>query len=153
MKRNLFIVAMIALSCGMYSCKNANFAQSTAVATDATVTDSGLTGKHWKLVELMGGEVTYPEGMNEAYISFQEDGKVYGNSSCNSFSGTYTLQDGKIRFSQMISTRKMCLDNMEIETKMLQILNTADNYILEGDNLILNRARMAPLARFIVVVK
>jgi heat shock protein HslJ len=161
MNRILFIMAMSALLCGMFSCKNTNVVKPIATST-TTVTEpggitliaTGLTNRYWKLAELMGADVAYPEGMNEAYISFSEDGKVYGNSSCNSFYGTYSLPEGnRIQFSQMIATRKLCLNDMEIETKLLQVLNTADNYNLAEDDLILNRARMAPLARFKAVEK
>jgi len=37
---------------------------------------------------------------------------------------------------------------METEREFLQVLETADSYFLKGDTLMLNRARMAPLARF-----
>ncbi|GHT78859.1 hypothetical protein AGMMS50262_21930 [Bacteroidia bacterium] len=114
----------------------------------AVAVHSELTGKRWKLVELMGQPVSYSEGQTEAYITFSVDGKVSGNGGCNGFGGTYTLQDGnRIRFSQMVATLKMCLD-MTTETGFLKVLETADNYNLNGDKLVLNRARMAPLARF-----
>jgi heat shock protein HslJ len=111
--------------------------------------NSDLTNRRWKLVELMGKPVVYSEGQtNEAFISFKTDGKVSGNLGCNTFSGTYTLQDGnRIRFSETVSTLKMCLD-MATETEFKKILEIADNYNLDGDILVLNRARMAPLARF-----
>jgi heat shock protein HslJ len=41
---------------------------------------------------------------------------------------------------------------MELETQFLKVLEMADNYTIAGDNLVLNRARMAPLARFKSVV-
>jgi hypothetical protein len=37
---------------------------------------------------------------------------------------------------------------MEIETDMNKALNMTDSYSVKEDTLILNRARMAPLARF-----
>jgi len=41
-----------------------------------------------------------------------------------------------------------CLNNMEIESQFLKVLTMADNYNIVGDLLVLNKARMAPLARF-----
>jgi heat shock protein HslJ len=118
----------------------------------ASSAHSGLTDRHWKLVELMGKPVTYPEGAaNEAFIFLKPDGTVSGNLGCNTFAGTYTSQEGnRIRFSKMAATEKMCLDSnsMEIEAGLKKALETADNYNVTGDNLILNRAKMAPLARF-----
>jgi hypothetical protein len=37
---------------------------------------------------------------------------------------------------------------METETELLKVLSMVDSYDLVGDTLVLNRARMAPLARF-----
>jgi S-adenosylmethionine:tRNA-ribosyltransferase-isomerase (queuine synthetase) len=41
----------------------------------------------------------------------------------------------------------MCL-NMDTETKMKQVFETADNYAISGDILVLNNADGIPLARF-----
>jgi len=37
---------------------------------------------------------------------------------------------------------------MDVEQAFYEVLSNADNYSLTGDHLTLNRARMAPLARF-----
>ena len=75
--------------------------------------------------------------------------RVIGSGGCNNFTGTYQLEPGnRIRFSQMVSTAKMCFTNMEVEQKLNQVLGMTDSYFVNGDTLILNRARMAPLARF-----
>ena len=42
---------------------------------------------------------------------------------------------------------------MDVENAFHEALRTADNYSLDGDRLTLNRARMAPLARFEAVKK
>jgi len=49
-----------------------------------------------------------------------------------------------------MSTMMMCA-NMDVESKLYQVLEAADNYAVNGDKLVLNKARMAPLARFEVV--
>jgi len=43
---------------------------------------------------------------------------------------------------------KMACENMEVENDLTKALMAADNYSMDGDNLSLNKARMAPLARF-----
>jgi hypothetical protein len=53
----------------------------------------------------------------------------------------------RITISKMISTQMACPD-MEIDTQFLKVLQIADNYYLIRDALVLNKARMAPLARF-----
>lgn len=111
--------------------------------------DKELVEKYWKLTELFGEPVTTPEGGKEAHMILKQEGnRVNGNAGCNSFSGTFTLKPGnRISFSKMASTMMMC-SNMETETKFHQILEMADNYVVNGDSLVLNKARMAPLARF-----
>jgi len=111
--------------------------------------DTDLVEKYWKLTELFGQPVNTPEGGKEAHMILKvEENRVNGNAGCNSFNGTYTLKPGnRISFSKMVSTLMMCT-NMETETKFHQVLETADNYVVNKDTLVLNKARMAPLARF-----
>jgi heat shock protein HslJ len=114
--------------------------------------NSDITNKYWKLVELNGKPINYSKDVaKEAYIIFKPDGKVHGSLSCNTLIGTYTLEEGnRIHFSEMVSTKKMCMD-MSVEDELSKIFQIADNYNLTENKLVLNRARMAPLARFEVV--
>jgi heat shock protein HslJ len=114
--------------------------------------DAGsITEKYWKLTELNGQSVT-ANGGKEAYVIFKKDAnKVIGNGSCNNFTGTYELRSPNgIALSQMASTQMACM-NMEVESRFLKVLEMVDNYYLKEDTLILNRAKMAPLARFTAV--
>ena len=155
MKR-VFICGISALMIGMVSCKTVRkdtvLKDTTTVATgDNTenVSDENLVEKYWKLTELYGESVNTSEGGREAHIIFKkEENRITGNSGCNTFNGTFTLKPGsRISFSKTMSTMMMCT-NMETEMKMYQVLEAADNYIVNGDKLVLNKARMAPLARF-----
>ncbi len=42
---------------------------------------------------------------------------------------------------------------MTVESEIVKVLNTADNYFLDGEKLVLQKAKMAPLARFEAVGK
>ena len=107
--------------------------------------DPLLVGKRWKLVELNGK----PVEKQDAFLIFDENSsRVSGNLGCNTFTGSYFLRIGnRISFSSIAATLKMCLD-MEIETGFKKVLDIADNYNVSENSLVLNRARMAPLARF-----
>jgi len=107
--------------------------------------DDLLVGKRWRLVELNGK----PVNKKDAFITFDANSnKVSGNFGCNNFTGTFNLRTGnRIEFSQTVNTLKMCLD-MEVEDGFKKALNMADNYNVSENRLGLNRARMAPLARF-----
>jgi heat shock protein HslJ len=42
-----------------------------------------------------------------------------------------------------------CIDNNTIETDLIQVLSNTDSYVIVNDTLVFNRARMAPLARWV----
>ena len=113
-----------------------------------TSNDDVITEKYGKLVELNGHPVT--PGPNDTYITLKRDGqRVIGSGGCNRLAGTYTLGAmNRVRFSQIVSTEMACMEGMETETQFLDMLNRVDSYDIKGDKLVLNKARMAPLARF-----
>tara|TARA_B100000614_G_scaffold253215_1_gene266869 strand:+ start:150 stop:896 length:747 start_codon:yes stop_codon:yes gene_type:complete len=111
--------------------------------------DDVITETYWKLVELNGQPV--PVLDREPYLILKaEDRRVTGFGGCNNFSGSYTLDEAALRisFSRVVSTMMACPSGMEVERAFHEVLQTVDNYSLNGDRLSLNRARMAPLARF-----
>jgi heat shock protein HslJ len=124
---------------------------SKKASTDAD-TDSALVEKCWKLIELNGVSVANKNSPKEPHIIFKIDGNRFnGNAGCNSIMGSYQIKHpGRISFSEVASTMMMCL-NMETEELFKQTLEKADSYIVKNDSLTLNRARMAPLARFVAV--
>jgi heat shock protein HslJ len=108
-----------------------------------------LANTEWELVELMGKPVEQkmpsPKPLG---LKFNNDGRVSGFVGCNSVGGTYEVIAGsRIKFSQLLSTMMAC-DDLDIENEYKKVLETADNYNLSDTALVLNRARMAPMARF-----
>ncbi|MBK8944799.1 MAG: copper resistance protein NlpE N-terminal domain-containing protein [Ignavibacteriae bacterium] len=115
--------------------------------------DESITEKYWKLIELYGKKISFGENQKrEAHIILKnDDNRVIGNSGCNSISGSYELLEGnRIKVSKVISTMMAC-ENLKTETLFLQVLDKVDNYTIANDTLSLNKARMAPLAKFAVV--
>lgn len=113
------------------------------------VPEGGVTGRYWKLIELNGKPV--PKLEQQPWFTLDEaDKRLSGFGGCNNFSGSFTLDTAasRLSFGQIATSQKMCIAGMEVEAAFHQVLNTADNYSLAGDKLSLNRARMAPLARF-----
>lgn len=109
----------------------------------------GPAGKYWKLVELNGRPI--PKLDREPHLILDAGaGRAHGFGGCNGFSGSYQLDEARsrIRFERIASTMMSCTPGMEVEGAFHEALRTADNYSLNGDHLTLNRARMAPLARF-----
>jgi len=109
-----------------------------------------LTEKYWKLIEINGKPVKQSE--KEPHIILKAaDNRIIGNSGCNSFTGGFEVLPGnRISFSKIASTRMACMD-MSIEDQLFNILGTVDNFSLSEGILSLNRAKMAPLARFEVI--
>lgn len=151
MKKFIFIMmgtAILALC--MSACKTQKKVSDNVLAVhDREKGTATLVETHWKLIELRGNPVTESNG-KDAYIIFKaKDNRFNGNAGCNRISGSFqTKEPDRITFSQTAATRMMCL-NMETEDQFLQVLNTADSYVVRNDTLTLNRARMAPLARFV----
>lgn len=115
--------------------------------------DTGIREKYWKLIELYGRPVTVREGGREPHLIIrQEESRVTGNSGCNGFGGTCELNEatGRIRFSKIAATQMACMGE-NVEGEFFKVLGEADNFTTDGRFLSLNKARMAPLARFEVV--
>jgi heat shock protein HslJ len=139
----------------MACCTSACKSSRNSVSKQETVTEQAVTiiEKYWKLIEINGNPVIVGESVSrEAFIILKQEGNlVNGNGGCNTLSGTYEIDPAiyRIKFSQMVTTMMACM-NMEVETELKKVLEMADSYSLspDGKYLSLNRARMAPLARF-----
>lgn len=120
----------------------------TQTAADAKQSNV-ITDRRWKLVELAGKPVADKVNGKEPFLLLQKsDSRYSASGGCNGIGGAFTLENnGRIKFEQGMSTMMAC-ENMEVEQELSKALITADNYSLSGDNLSLNKARMAPLARF-----
>lgn len=117
--------------------------------SSGTMDNQEITGRKWKLVELAGKPVPDKVNGKEPFLQLEKSSLHYSASGgCNGMGGAFTLPgNGRIKFEQGVSTMMAC-ENMEIESGLGKALITADNYTINGDNLSLNKARMAPLARF-----
>lgn len=133
----LFVLTLLTLS----SCKTKQ--------NQASASESPLKGTKWMLVEMMGKPITSSQDGKNIYVYLDaNENRINGNSGCNGFGGNYELTEGnRIAFSKMMGTMMACAD-METETQFLKLMQTVDNYNLNGNSLQLNKARMAPLLKF-----
>lgn len=136
--------------CSLAACNTIKKSSTTNADQTIMETTTTITDRKWKLVELNGKPVADKINGKEPFLELQtSDNRYTGSGGCNGLGGTFTLQDnGRIKFSQGMSTMMAC-ENMEIEQGLNKVLIAADNYTLKGDTLSLNKARMAPLARFV----
>ncbi|HUH47406.1 MAG TPA: META domain-containing protein [Arenibacter sp.] len=122
-----------------------------AVFIKEVVGNDPITEKYWKLKTLEGKEVKMADNQErEAYFMLKgADNRITGFSGCNGFSGTYNLENGnRISFSRIAMTMKACPDVDLNESEFLKIFELADNYTVNGDTLMLNVGKRAPLAVF-----
>jgi len=138
----LLMIALLAVSCSATK-------KTKQQAMDDT-TDTTIIGSEWELAIFDGKPVSpAPNQQQATHFILQKDGKVMGFTGCNNFNGSYTLEEGKnIRFSKMASTKKYCPDLPVEEYGFLQVFEQTDNYLVNGNTLMLNAANNAPLAIF-----
>ncbi|MBT1065215.1 META domain-containing protein [Bowmanella sp. Y26] len=113
-------------------------------SVDSAPKKNHLAGQ-WQLTELAGQPVQTEKA---PYLDFSEEGKVSGFAGCNRFFGQVEVEGLSIHFGKLGATMMAC-PNMQLESQFMQVLEKADNYTMgSNDSLSLNKARMAPLARF-----
>ncbi|MDT7827532.1 META domain-containing protein [Pricia sp. S334] len=148
MKTKFATLAAIALT--MVSCTTTKKMNQQST-DDKTMASNDITNSTWQLVRLEGDTIDQSnhDGEKVRFILNASGQTVTGYSGCNFFSGTYSLQSGnRIEFSQIASTRMACPDAEINEQGVLEVFNLADNYTLNGDQLMLNVGKRAPLAVF-----
>jgi copper homeostasis protein (lipoprotein) len=110
--------------------------------------ESNVYGKYWKLVELYGQPIESKNAKSPFLILSENENRAYGNAGCNSFSGTYALEEGNRISITKIATTLMACEDMAIEEQFKSVLEMTDNYYVSANQLHLHKAKMAPLAKF-----
>lgn len=105
-----------------------------------------LVGTVWRLTTL--GEETVPPG--QAHVVLDAEGRIGGDGGCNRLGGqAIARDDGAFLAGRMISTMRACPEpQMRRERALLDALEAARRWRIEGEALTLDDAAGAPLARF-----
>jgi heat shock protein HslJ len=90
-----------------------------------------VTGVTWEATQISGAPVTLSSPVTLAFA----DGRASGRSGCNRYSGAVLLEAGRIRFSEIISTKMACVEETAMQTEMafLQALSGAETWSLAGE--------------------
>ena len=97
-----------------------------------------LKNTFWSLEQLNGKDALSNEGLPEVHIIFHlNDNTLNGNDGCNRLSANYTLENEKLSFSKMISTRMFCKQSMQQADEFLKALGKIDRMQIKEDKLIL----------------
>ncbi len=107
-----------------------------------------LAKTKWRLIELNGNKIRR-KGNKSYFIKLNSnDGKFNGYAGCNTFSGNYVMPSPRaLAFTNIVSTRMAC-SNMELETQVLAMLESVDNYRIKSDILYLRKTKMTTVAKF-----
>lgn len=137
----LQIVTSCALTAVLAGCPSSMPSAESATAS--------LENTYWKLVRLGDQPVEAGEQRREPHIVLQPDQKrVVGSGGCNNMGGSYVLEGGQLRFSQMFSTKMACAEGMEQEQAFLAALEKVASWRIEGERLELFDAAGQSIARF-----
>ncbi|MDO6683474.1 MULTISPECIES: META domain-containing protein [unclassified Oceanobacter] len=93
----------------------------------ASASTSLASALEWQVEDInQGGIIDY----SMITVNFGMDGQVSGSSGCNQYSGRWQqLDNGDIRFDQLISTRKACAPALMMqEQRFLAALQGASQY-------------------------
>lgn len=125
---------------------------SKQTASNPSEKPTDITGKIWKLTEINGQPIKLKNPASNPYFKLNmSDMRYEGHGGCNGVGGTFEIKQEamRIKFNQGMSTMIACED-LETEHAFTQVLLTADNYSVNSNVLTLNKARMAPLAKFVL---
>ncbi len=97
-----------------------------------------IAGTQWQLVSFgaVGAEVPVIAGTSLT-LGFDEHSQVSGQGGCNSFGGGYKADSQTITFMSLAQTLRACVDDSanQQEAKYMEALDSAGQYVLNGDEL------------------
>jgi putative lipoprotein len=113
-------------------------AGSSAVPVPVTPPVVSLANTYWRLVELDGVAAPLGAGGGEAHLVLERGTDVVrGFAGCNTFRGTYQSSGPDLQFGPLATTRKMCLEGMDLERALLAALESVAAFHVSGDRLTL----------------
>ncbi|MFB9058272.1 META domain-containing protein [Mariniflexile ostreae] len=146
MKTRLIIGALMAMGC-----KNGEKAHLKTSDVAVKVSTVSIENTKW-VINTLKGEDTPGKEVDAPVIYFvlnPKNKRITGHSGCNTFMGTYTLEEGKrISFSQIGSTRMACPDAKINESVILGVFEGADSFTISDNHLTLYSASNEVLAGF-----
>ncbi|MEO8233727.1 MAG: META domain-containing protein [Ignavibacteriota bacterium] len=99
-----------------------------------------IIGKEWQVTSLIGKTLN-PNDMKNGlpFLNFSENGKLFGSTGCNSFTGVFKLDGAKLSLNPEGMTKMMCPGNTEQD--FLDAINQVTNVKMDGNKLnLLNRS-------------
>lgn len=95
---------------------------------------SQIVGTEWNVTSLLGKSLNAADitkGLPS--LNFSDNGKLFGSTGCNSFTGSYKLEGTKLSLDPGAMTKMMCPDNTEQD--FLNAINQVTNIKQNGNTL------------------
>lgn len=108
------------------------FEKGEAPAPAQNITTDALAGK-WSLTSIDGDMATLFKA-DKPTMELSNDGKVFGNAGCNTYRGTYTLEENTLAFGPLMATKMAC-PSLEGENLFTSLLASPLQAGFNGDNL------------------
>ena len=102
---------------------------------------SKLSGTNWDVTNLLGKTLA-SEDLTKGLpsLNFGENGKLFGSTGCNNFTGDFKLDGTKLSLNPGAITKMMCPG--DTEQNFLNAIKQVTNIKMNGDNLeLLNGAK------------
>lgn len=97
-------------------------------------------------------KIAFPIDRDEITLNIHEDGKLGGRSGCNVYGGSYSVEDGKLKISDLISTMMACEEpSMQFEQTFFKTLEGAAKFDLANGRLTITDPKTANFIRFVRV--
>jgi heat shock protein HslJ len=127
-----------------------------ACASTVTGPPPDLSGTRWAVTRLDGSS-TGGRGA-DLTADFGVDGRINGDSGCNSYSGPYIQKGSTVQIGELLSTRRACTDDdrQQQEARMLRLLEDVTTVERAGDGRISLRGEtgsvlLTPLSTQVVI--
>lgn len=110
----------------------------TSARSEASSAKSKLANTQWRLISFgaTGAESPVIEGTTIT-LKFGADGRAGGSGGCNSYGGNYRVRKNNLSFSQIISTKRACLEQSanQQEQRYFAALESASKFKLSDNRL------------------
>lgn len=129
------------------ACSSWQNIESTTASTynspnSTSIIPQELTSVKWVLLNVRVNSkeaFIIPSLNNIPTLSFKEEGKFNGYSSCNSFFGEVIVEKNSIEFRQITSTQRGCGNTIGLEETIFKALRRVDNYTIQNRKLFLKK--------------
>ncbi len=109
-----------------------------------------LSEGEWRLTSYkFHKKIDFPIDGMEITLNIHANGKLGGKSGCNVYGGKYSLESGKLKIGDLISTQMACEEpSMQFERMFFETLQGASKFSIVDGKLTITDPKTANVLRF-----